>query len=129
MLGRLLNKELSGEVAYQTEPHDRALLYYRLLIHGVDAVRCVAQDVGWGAGRGVRRRAWGRAHRVGQGRVQSRAQGRARSTVEHGRGLMGSGLEGRWRATGLACVLLFAVQAHSFIIAAIAALPSRNDRP
>ena len=39
MLGRLLNKELSGEAAYQTEPHDRALLYYRLLAQGIDAVR------------------------------------------------------------------------------------------
>ena len=39
MLGRLLNKELSGDVPYQTEPHDRALLYYRLLSRGIEAVR------------------------------------------------------------------------------------------
>jgi len=39
MLGRLLHMELAGDLTYQTEPHDRALLYYRLLQQGVDAVR------------------------------------------------------------------------------------------
>jgi len=39
MLGRLLHMELAGDLTFQTEPHDRALLYYRLLQQGVDAVR------------------------------------------------------------------------------------------
>jgi AP-4 complex subunit beta-1 len=41
MLGRLLARELSGEAPYQTEPHDRAMLYYRLLVEGVDTARTV----------------------------------------------------------------------------------------
>ena len=74
MLGRLLNKELSGEVPYQTEPHDRALLYYRLLSHGVDAVRLddMGAGVDWRGERvrtGSRRKDGGGGDRARTGRT------------------------------------------------------------
>jgi len=44
MLGKLLQIEISGEVNLLTEPHDRALLYYRMLQKGIDVARKVIES-------------------------------------------------------------------------------------